>query len=688
MKNLNKALIASAVLAGLSAGNAFAGTEACIAVYQGAVNDGVFGVNAPLYQPGACAALYTTGVNGVGGLGGNEEAANRAASVAYEVIKEITIDLKDSRLSGGSADASAGQHIVYVPTTDIPGGSRIKVSLEGASWDDINANQVYMLGLDAQFGGNNQTRILATSSGVLNGTYNGLNGAYAGNTATATFITQSGVTIPAGTRIVLSRTNSTTFAGVEPIAIKVEVAQCTQTSSEHLIKIAVPEVTTDGRPTDNIAGAFTAGSRLVAAARPQHYVYRPESATTPASLAKKLGTQSGTVDVLTRDLEDSRTMFVDKIRPENYFRNNSTPVGGAYNGGADTIGSDVVARSDYRLASTDRERHLDIINKAFFVRVNKNIGVPFSDLHRVDSNFTTSEHTNVGNVRVAMSRAYDDAAPATMDDRMYFDGAGAFAPICLESLGCDTTTIDRYGFLNKTYDIPYTALFNDVTTNGGVREVWVSLTPGVLTDPRMNFNYSVNLRHTLNFEPNTGGVQQYNDHCTVEETIFAVDTNGALLKAPYAVDAPGNFIRVTNEDVRDAHVVGEIFGESVDGTVANRHVEDVYLGQVPAKSSVVFFVPDIVAAAVEQKGYTGSTGASYATGQLGGFFGAGNGANTQTAPNRHTITLTVTTEQNKAHAVTVQKLGTVDRVMPIFKPTKELVFGQDGEPKLTFGWNQ
>ncbi|MDP5149813.1 hypothetical protein [Rheinheimera baltica] len=680
MKNLNKALIASAVLAGLSAGNAFAGTEACVAVYQGDVNNATFGVTAAQYQPGDCATLYTNL--------GNQEAAGRAASVAYEVIKDISIDLNDDRLENGSAVDSAGLQIVYIPTTDIPGGSRIKVSLIGASWDDINANQVYMLGLDAQFGGSNDTRILATSSGVLNGTYSGINTAYNGNTATATFITQSGVTIPAGTRIVLSRTNATTFANVRPIGIKVQKDECTTNASQHAVQIAVPEVTTDGRPTDNIAGGFTVQDRLVAMAKPQHFVYRPTSAVTTAALAAKLPTQSGTVDVLTRDLEDSRTMFVDKIRPENYFRNNSTPVGGAYNGGADSIGSDVVERSDYRLASTDRERHLDIINKAFFVRVNKNIGVPFSDLHRVDSNFTTPEHTNVGNVRLAMSRAYDASAPATMDDRMYFDGSGAFAPICLESLGCDTTTIDRYGFLNKTYDIPYTALFNDVTVNGGVREVWMSLTPGVLTDPRMNFNYSVNLQHTLRFAPNTGDVREYNNHCTVNETIFAVDTNGALLKAPYAVDAPGNFIRVTNEDVRDAHVVGEIFGESVDGTVANRHVEDVYLGQVPAKSSVVFFVPDIVAAAVEQKGYTGSTGASYATGQLGGFFGAGNGANTQTAPNRHTITLTVTTEQNKAHAVTVQKLGTVDRVMPIFKPTKELVFGQDGEPKLTFGWNQ
>lgn len=686
MKKLNKALIATAVMAGLGATNAFAGTEACIAVYKGAVNDGVFGVNGAQYQPGDCATLYTS-------LGDQE---TRAASLAFEVVKDITVDLNDTRLRNGSADASAGLQIVYVPTTDIPGGSRIKVSLVGAKWDDINANQIYMLGLDAQFGGNNDTRILATSSGVLNGTYNGLNTPFNGNTATATFITQSGVTIPAGTRIVLSRTNATTFANIRPVAVKVERDECTTTTSRHEVRIAVPEVTTDGRPTDNIEGTFTKANRLVALATAQHYVYRPTSGTTGSALTARLALQPGTVDVLTRDLEDSRTMFVDKINPVNYFRNNSTPSQATYNGaqdGSDDLsGTEVVERSDYRVASNVRERHLDIINNAFFVRTNKDIGVPFSELHRVDSNFTTPEHTNVGNVRLAMSRAYNSAADATMSDRAYFAGTGATAPICLESgtITCDTTSIPRYGFLNKTYDIPYTALFNDTTVNNGVRQVWMSLTPGNLTDPRMNFNYSVNLQHTLRFTPiPNDAIRAYNNHCTVNETIFAVDTNGALLKAPYAVDGPGNFIRVTNEDVRDAHVVAEIFGESVNGTAANRHVEDVYLGQVPAKSSVVFFVPEIVAAAVEQKGYAGATGAAFNNGQLGGFFGTGNGANAQTAANRHSITLTVTTEQNKAHAVTVQRVpGGVDRVMPILTPTKELVFGQNGEPKLTFSWNQ
>lgn len=706
MKNLNKALVASAVFAALSAGNAYAGVEACISVFKGdPVADATFGTQQPNFQPADC---RTAGGALQPGIAGD------VGTVAFEVVRDTHINLENTGF-----EATHGLNVAYVPTSDIPGGSRITVHLHGNSktsatgartevagsalFDAANNNQIFLLGREGQVN-STQLRILATSDGVLN------------NRDTATFIVQSGITIPAGTRLYFSKTNGS----ITPISVRAKFDSCTTTQTFADIQMSVSRAATDNN--QNIEGGVTAEKFTVLEIAPQHRAYRGNAAGTMGLTA-----QRGTVDVLTRDFQDTRYWFVDHNVPENYLRNNSTPYAHAGQSGVDVFGRDdqvsldhtaydsglatcvhnndvanrdcstgaqsgASLRDDYRVSRDNRQRYLDVINEAYFTRVAMDVGVPFSNLHRVQSTFATESHRTHGAERIGMYENYTAAAAPTKDQRSYFSDAIRFQP-----------TGSYLANLNQMYPLPFNALFDA----SGTRNFFIALTPDrTLTNDarRLNFNFNVDVNYQIVFADSVGLQGQsdtsvsYNNHCSGVEPTHVVGTNGALLKAPYAVDGPGNFIRVTNEATHVGHVVAEIFGESANGTTGNRHVQDVYLGTVPAKSSVVFNVSDIVRAAQEQKGYTGSNG-GYATNSQTGFFAnltaAGTakpisaGYNQQASGARHTVTLTVTTEQNKAHAVTVQRVqGGVDRVMPIFKPTKELVYGQNGEPKLTFSWQQ
>ncbi|QZO13439.1 hypothetical protein [Pseudoalteromonas piscicida] len=175
------------------------------------------------------------------------------------------------------------------------------------------------------------------------------------------------------------------------------------------------------------------------------------------------------------------------------------------------------------------------------------------------------------------------------------------------------------------------------------------------TDGIMNFNYEVTTNYTLDF-----GDTDYIDHCKANKITHKVGVNGAVLKVPYVVNAEGNFVRVTNEHDEAAEVTVDVFGESANGNTGARKVTAVELGQVPAKSSVVYFVPKLIEQAIAQKGYTGADG-GYAAESLGT-----NAANAKSADNRHTVTFTVTAPKDSVHGVSVQKIiGGTDRVMPV-----------------------
>ena len=101
MKLLKKALISSAVLAGLASTNVFAGTEACFEIYKGPVDANV----ADLYASAQCyttiAGVVTRDAN-LAGLDGG--------SVAYELTKGgangYVIELGDDDFAGSAVAES------------------------------------------------------------------------------------------------------------------------------------------------------------------------------------------------------------------------------------------------------------------------------------------------------------------------------------------------------------------------------------------------------------------------------------------------------------------------------------------------------------------------------------------------------------------------------------------------------
>jgi hypothetical protein len=230
----------------------------------------------------------------------------------------------------------------------------------------------------------------------------------------------------------------------------------------------------------------------------------------------------------------------------------------------------------------------------------------------------------------------------------------------LGEFGLDETTAEQYETEFLTLFTPEatggTAESNPAavgtTLAGAAYNQMFYVVTNTVTDNVMNFNYQVDVNYTLDFD-NT----DYIDHCAKTVKSHKIGVNGAVLKVPYVTTATGNFVRVTNEHDEQAEVTFDMFGESVDGNEANRHVAAVALGTVPAKSSVVYMMTDVLAAA-EAEGYLGADG-GYAAGDLGDNF--------QSSNSRHTVTFTVTAPRDSVHGVSVQKIigAVADRVMPV-----------------------
>lgn len=584
MKKLNKALISTAVLAGLYAGNAFAGTEACFEIYKGAVN-----ANHPTLFASAQCYTGSPEVRDVTLLGLD------SGKVAYELTKGAasgyTIDLGDADFA---ADADKGVQIVYVPTTDIPGASRIKVKLTNAKFG-ANANQIFLLGND---GAAANLTVLATSDGLVDGQDE------------IEFLTQSGVTIPAGTRMLFSRVNTVTratYAEHRPVLLNTTNTTCTESGTKQVISIAATSATTDGG--SNIIGGKSRAETLVDIS-PQFVTFLGSATSGEVNAQSK---NAANADIV------ARTEFV--------FQNDSLTL----------RKSDVIAKFGF----ADRAALLD---KSITVDANDKLRVKFQ-----------TEGTPGDSVRVGVFNGQASALPGTV--------GLLSSQINLTSVPAQTGVYANYGVLGsaatvQTYALDGNVVFTAAADANGPEATPAAYAGAVYNDlffsvsqrdltKVMGFNYTVDVNHTLDLEATTEL-----DHCNVTTRSHNIGINGAVLKVPYSVSGDGNFVRITNEHNQAAEVTVDVFGESVDGTVGNRSVTAVSLATIPAKSSYVYFVPAIIEAAVAQKNYAGADGAA-------------NTPNTGN-PLRHTLTFAVTAPKDSVHGVTVQRIiGGVDRVMPV-----------------------
>lgn len=579
MKNLKKALLSTAVLAGLASGNVFAGTEACFEVYKTADADALIN-HAVVYQGSSCVAEASRV-----GATATDLQPTVTGKIAYELTKSLALDLD-------AIDAGALQdlHIVYIPTTDIPGGTKVTMQISGANFHG-NANQLHLIKADGTMAA------VASSDGVVDGTN------------TVTFITKAGITIGAGTRLALSRTSTGALTAIDPIGIKFTNSGCTDATSTSKVTIKATSAVTDGGTGYSILGAVSKDQAVL----------------------------------------DTSAQFMT-------FVGSSTVLGQVNAESKDKDGDDVVARTEFVydtaldagvvLKRTQQIHKAGFANRAAvldrFITVDGDDSFEFSVVESADAGASVmfGAYDTRADAGGALGAQIDLNGSATGSNLEMLTAKPSSAQVSYDADDLFTLTqngtseADRQATLEGagTIDtgIAYNELFFTVTQTD--------------TDEIMNFNYDVNVFATLNLSD-----AAELDHCERDVKSHSIGVNGAVLKVPYTVAGEGNFVRVTNEHTTSAEVTVDLFSETADGTVGKRAVTAVKLGDVAAKSSTVYYVKDIVAAAQAQKACAGSDGNTV------------NGANV-----RHTMTFTVTSPKNTVHGVSVQKLSTgQDRVMPV-----------------------
>lgn len=547
MKRFSKIALIPAAVTAVLAGNAYAGTEACFEIYKGGDALAVTAFDT-IYTGAACGAR-------TGATATTLEAINET-SIAYELTKNLPVDFDD--IDGTGAATGNDQHIVYIPTTDIPGGTKIQFRLTGAKFNG-NSNQLHLVKDTDGNGPLTSIEAVASSDGQVDGQ------------STITFLTKAGITIGAGTRLAFSRVSTgATSTDVDPIGIIIANTECTTDTTTKSVSLAAISAKTDGGTGYDIIGGISKNEKII------------------------------------------------DISSQFYALNGGTTAEADVNAeSSDSLGNPVVARTQFvydasaanRLVATKNQT---IYKTAFYNRgatLDRSVTLTAAD-HLATAFVADSDPGTTVKMGLYNSR---DAATGVLSDTVNvetgtlkgsFGLTKALAPVYnTEALDVFTpaTSADveanpasgTSNLVGATYNEMFYAVENQSTT-------------GV-----MNFNYNVNTHYKLELAN-----VNYNDHCAADKVSHKVGVNGAVLKVPYVVNAEGNFVRITNEHDEAAEITVDVFGESANGNTNNRKVTAVKLGKVAAKSSVVYFVPKLIEEAQNQKSYAGADG-GYAQDSLG-----------------------------------------------------------------------
>lgn len=548
MKKFNLAALPLAVAGVLASTSALAGTEACFEVYRVAA-DAVVTEHVTLYTPASCEATRT-------GAAATGLAVNDAATVAWELTGDIDLDLED--IDGVGALASPTSHIVYIPTTDIPPASRIKMQLTGADFGTANANQLYLVHVDAGVDGDpataadNRYQTVASSDGAFDGT------------STVEFLTKAGVTIGAGSRLLLSNTNPTGVVedGTLIKGVKIHIAN-SETCS------ITPEVTIKAISAFTDAGTTIAGAKSSSTGAESILDISEQFTLVATNLVNPNG-PNATRDILV-DAEDPsfRKSFV-----------NNAMVGGAWD-------NQVIAQKAFWEAKfVNNHDQLDVfltldpsdtVSVALSADSSTGAGVTFGilaakDLADVVTDVSILDNTEANHINAALN-----AVPTLID----ITGSAT------DELPLTTTPV--------SYSALATQYFGSV--NGSVNTTNAAATLTNDATEVMDFNYKVNTAWSMNFTDST----QLDKNGCQTPTPFNVGVNGAVLKVPYVYtkENEGGFVRITSEHTTEATIFMDIFDE------ATHETKNVNLGQIAPKSSNVLKADDMLAAAIAD-GYTGT----------------------------------------------------------------------------------
>ena len=536
MKKFNLAAVTVAVVGSLTAGSAFAGTAACFEVYKGADNaaydgaENVYGFDTT-YTPASCTAQSDL-ATGVAATEGNSLLPTNEAKIAYELTGDLTVDF--DAVDGTDTDLQ----IVYIPTTDVPPGTLITMQLTGATFAG-NADLIHLVQYD-QDAADGSFEAVASSDGDVDGE------------GEITFLTKSGVTIGAGTRLVFSRVSSgAAEADIDPVGIHIANTGCTDPDSTETVTIAATSAVTDGGTGYDIIGAVSS-AQLVADISAQFRTFVGVTAT------------DGEVNA---ESEDS-------------------------------FGNDIISRTEfvYEDSASDKftlKQH-QLITAATFVDYGANNAFDQSVDLDADDYLSTTFVT--------------DADAGTYVKAGIFDVQDASTGNVSDQIGVETGVV--YGTLNTAtpYETQATSIFTD-----GIADDGESYPSALASDTAygqsntvyyvlenrpangeygvMNFNYAHTPEYTLEFNEEDTLL----DHCTTSKNLHNVAVNGAVLKVPYAYDTANNWIRITNENSEDAVVTMDIFDED-DHTAPVTVILDEGVSKY---SSTLYLADDLIDQAVE-----------------------------------------------------------------------------------------
>ncbi|GLX77594.1 hypothetical protein tinsulaeT_09340 [Thalassotalea insulae] len=491
MKKFNLAALPLAVAGIVASNSAFAGTQACFEVYKGAdaLAVAAFDTN---YAAAACIAEADRLAAGAADLEPTAEAA-----IAYELTGDLDVDF--DALDGVDTDL----HIVYIPTTDIPSGTLITMTITGATFAN-NADIIHLVQDEDGAGAGTTFAAVASTDGAVDGEN------------TITFLTKAGVTITAGTRLALSQVSTGAVStAIEPISINILNEGCTDPSSSQTVTIQANSAVTDGGTGFSIAGAAST-AQLVADISPQFVTFSGSTSIEEEVNAESTDSEGAAIVARTEFVYDASATLADR------FTVNASQV------------LSIAGFAD-RAPLLDQSIALD------------------ADDHLITRFVTSADPGATVEAGIYNSMT---AASGVLAAQIDVETGTTFGTIA-------QSTADATAYLTEATDL-FTAVAGTqaeaapAALAGSVyNDVWYVLEN---TDPGvgvMNFNYTHTPEYTL--ELDTAGEL---DHCVQERTIHDIGVNGAVLKVPYTFDTNNNFVRITNEHNEEAEITLDIFDES------------------------------------------------------------------------------------------------------------------------------
>ena len=505
MKMMKLAVLPVAIAGVLASNAAFAGSEACFEVYKQADGTAVKAW-ADLYASASCVAEASR----VAATTTDLEPTD-TTKIAYELTKNKDLDF--TAVDGINEDLQ----IVYVPTTDIPGGTLIKMTLSGATFKN-NAGQIHLM--------KTGNATVASSDGAVDGQN------------TVTFLTKAGVTIGAGTRLVMTKNNTT----VVPVSINIANTNCTDDTSAAKVTIAASSAKTDGGNGYSIQGAVSGTQELVDMSA-QFITFNGVNPSTGEVNAESTNSAGNAIIARTEFVFDSGAQTLEQQKYQIV-----TPVG-FINRGA-LLDQAVVLDAD------------DHLKQKFWATTTPSANVKAGMYNA----YTVATKALATPVAVETGSQFGtiakDAASATAYSTEAVD---VFAPSVVGGTNTETVPV---GYPGAAYNQLFYVLEN--TNTGAI----------------MNFNYSAYVDAALDF--NDAG---YLDHCTKSKKTHEIGVNGAVLKVPYSFDSSNTWVRITNESNETADITMDIFDES------GHEKTSIVVGTVGAKSSNVLIASDLVAKA-------------------------------------------------------------------------------------------